>query len=126
MQGKALLIIPLSATIILTGLCIYFYFDPSDSALFPKCAFHTLTGWQCPGCGSQRAIHAMLHGDFATVFRFNAMMVAALPIMLILCVGECLRIRYPRLYMRLNSKWMIWSAFAVVTGWWIFRNLLNV
>lgn len=123
MRGKALLIIPLSTIIILTGICIYFYFDPSDSALFPKCTFYTLTGWQCPGCGSQRAIHAMLHGDFATAFRFNAMMVVALPVVLLLCVGECMRVRYPRFYMKLNSKWMIWSAFVVVTGWWIFRNL---
>jgi len=65
----------------------------------------------------------MLHGDFATAFHFNAMMVVALPIVLLLCVGECLRVRYPRFYMKLNSKWMIWSAFVVVTGWWIFRNL---
>ena len=42
---------------------VYFVFDPTTTRLFPKCAFYALTGFKCPGCGSQRAIHALLHAD---------------------------------------------------------------
>ena len=42
---------------------VYFTFDPAQEAYFPRCTFLTLTGYQCPGCGSQRALHALLHGD---------------------------------------------------------------
>ena len=40
---------------------IYYKFNPSDIAIFPKCPFLLLTGLKCPGCGSQRAIHSLLH-----------------------------------------------------------------
>ena len=108
-------VIPIAIIVAIVLICTYFYFDPSDSALFPKCTFYSLTGLQCPGCGSQRARHARL---------FNAMMVVAPPVIVLLCVGECLRTKYPNLYLRLNSKLVIWTAFVVVTGWWILRNLL--
>ncbi|MDE7397749.1 MAG: DUF2752 domain-containing protein, partial [Muribaculum sp.] len=38
---------------------IYAVFDPT-LPWFPKCLFRQLTGLECPGCGSQRAIHALL------------------------------------------------------------------
>lgn len=119
------LMIPAAIILALAGICIYFYFDPSESALFPKCSFYCLTGLKCPGCGSQRAIHALLHGDLSTAVRFNAMMVVALPVVLLLCVGELVRTRRPELYLKLNSRWVIRAAFIVVTGWWIVRNLIG-
>src|SRR5690554_8210264 len=39
------------------------------------------TGFYCPGCGSQRAIHLLLHGDIIGAFRFNPLMVLTIPIM---------------------------------------------
>lgn len=118
-------LIPAGIIMAILLLCIYFYFDPSDSILFPKCAFHSLTGLQCPGCGSQRAIHALLHGDIVTAFRFNAMMVVLLPVVVFLCIVEYLRCKYPGLYLRVNSRWVIWGAFIIVTAWWIIRNLVH-
>ena len=119
------ILIPTAVISAITLMCIYFYFDPSDSVLFPKCAFHSLTGLQCPGCGSQRAIHALLHGDIAEAFHYNAMMVIALPAVILLCVSECLRSKYPKFYLQINSKWIIRTAFIVVAGWWIIRNIIN-
>ena len=40
---------------------IYYIFDPSGSVIFPKCPVMSITGFPCAGCGSQRAIHALLH-----------------------------------------------------------------
>ena len=59
--------------IILIGalLMIYYWFDPSEIELFPKCPFYMLTGLKCPGCGSQRAIHSLLHLDFIGAIRYN-------------------------------------------------------
>ena len=53
-----------------TGLAVLFFFlDPAKHTIFPRCVFNSLTGYYCPGCGSQRAIHSMLHLDFAGVVR---------------------------------------------------------
>lgn len=63
----------------LTLLLIYGWFDPSTSHFFPKCPVKTLTHYDCPGCGSQRAIHALLNFEFREAFRQNALLVLALP-----------------------------------------------
>lgn len=60
-------------------LLIYGWFDPSTSHFFPKCPVKTLTHYDCPGCGSQRAIHALLNFEFREAFRQNALLVLALP-----------------------------------------------
>ena len=36
---------------------------------YPTCPFLAITGWYCPGCGSLRAVHDLLHGDLAGAVR---------------------------------------------------------
>jgi hypothetical protein len=50
-----------------------FFFDPATHRLFPGCTFHRVTGLNCPGCGATRSLHALLHGDFPTALRDNAL-----------------------------------------------------
>lgn len=44
--------------------------------------FHALTGWDCPACGGQRALHSLLHGRFGEALRFNPFLVVAVPYLL--------------------------------------------
>jgi hypothetical protein len=53
------------------GLLAFFLFDPASSGGFWVCPFHRITGWYCPGCGGQRALHELLHGHFAAALRLN-------------------------------------------------------
>ena len=57
-------------------LCL---FDPATSGVFPPCPVLYLTGWYCPGCGSLRAIHQLLHGHFYTAWAMNPLTVVLLP-----------------------------------------------
>ena len=61
---------------------IYFIYNPSENSFFIPCPFHFITGFFCPGCGSQRAIHLLLHGDVVGAFRFNPLMVLTLPVLI--------------------------------------------
>ena len=39
------------------GMALYFL-NPTDYTWVPKCPTKCLTGWDCPGCGFQQALHA--------------------------------------------------------------------
>ncbi len=105
---------------------VYFAFDPTGTALFPKCPFLTLTGLQCPGCGSQRAIHALLHGDVATAWRMNALLLPEIAFMALLAVAWLLRHRYPRLRSALASRPLIISVITIIIIWTIVRNIVHI
>jgi hypothetical protein len=55
-----------------------FFFNPATHGFYPVCAFHKLTGWNCPGCGATRALYALLHGNFSAALRDNALLLFAL------------------------------------------------
>jgi hypothetical protein len=61
---------------ILGAGAVVFFFNPSTHGFYPICLFHSLTGWNCPGCGGTRSLHALLHGKFALALKDNALFVA--------------------------------------------------
>ncbi len=62
-----------------TALAMLIVFDPATSGIFPPCPVHYLTGWFCPGCGSLRAIHQLLHGHLRAAWAMNPLTVVLLP-----------------------------------------------
>jgi hypothetical protein len=54
-----------------------YFFNPSTHGFYPICQFHRLTGLNCPGCGATRAFYALLHGQWETALRDNALFVLA-------------------------------------------------
>lgn len=113
------------SVVVIAGL-IYFFFNPADSNLFPKCPFYWLTGLKCPGCGSQRAIHSLLHLDLETAFKYNALLIFSLPIIIILGYAELNRIKHSNLYLKIHKAEFIWGYFIATIGWWISRNIFNI
>lgn len=105
------------------GATYLFIFEPGKSGFFPACPFRALTGFSCPGCGSTRGLHRLLHGDVVGAFEFNPLLVVALPFLLYALV------RYtnsavtgrPLKGNRLNAKY-IWMLFVVIMSFWVFRN----
>lgn len=59
-------------------LPLYFFIDPEKWKIFPKCPFLALTGLYCPGCGSQRAIHDLLHLRIASSLDHNLLVLPSL------------------------------------------------
>lgn len=103
---------------------IYFKFDPTvDNNLFPKCFFFLITGYQCPGCGIQRAVHCMLHGDVAGAWHYNAATFVAIPVLLVYAYAGMRRKSCVRLYNALNSTLAITIILVLVVAWWILRNI---
>ncbi len=53
--------------------------NPAESGLFPPCPFNALTGLHCPGCGTVRGLHQLLHGNLTAAMGLNPLMVLSLP-----------------------------------------------
>ena len=64
--------------IILLGITLFFI-DPEYSSFVPKCPFRWFTGLNCPACGSQRAIHQLLHLNIKRAFEYNPFLILSLP-----------------------------------------------
>ena len=60
--------------LVLLLVSLYYFFNPTVSNFFPKCPFYSMTGLFCPGCGSQRAIHDMMHLNIFEAINHNALM----------------------------------------------------
>lgn len=59
-------------------ITLVFFVNPSTHKIYPICQFHQLTGLNCPGCGSTRALYALVHGKFRDALRDNALFVLIL------------------------------------------------
>lgn len=115
----------LVAAILFLGLWLYGRYDPGQSVWFPKCMFHTLTGWKCPGCGSQRALHQLLQGNIAGAFRYNALLICAAPLLAFLFSAELLKDRFPRYFKASRNPIFSWGVLAVTLLWWLLRNIFG-
>jgi uncharacterized protein DUF2752 len=110
-------------SLLLTGAAYLYAFEPGKTGLFPVCIFRLLTGLQCPGCGSTRAAHQILHGHFVAAFMLNPLFLLAIPFLLFALL------RYSVIVMRggvprqnvLPAPY-IYGLFFVVLSFWIFRN----
>ena len=122
-KRHALMIV--TAVVAVIAAIVYFYYDPSSSRLFPRCLFLETTGVKCPGCGSQRAIHALLHGHVATAWHFNAMLVAAIPVIGFYLLVNLMQNKWPRLYRVLFSRAVLLSLVSLIVLWWLLRNVLG-
>jgi hypothetical protein len=96
-------------------------FDPSASVFFPKCPVMMLTGYPCAGCGSQRAIHALLHLDIRTALEYNVLVVIFVPILVLMFFSSAFRERFPKLYQLTHHKYVAYASLTVIILWWIIR-----
>lgn len=104
---------------------IYFLVDPSRSAWLPQCAFFRMTGLQCPGCGSQRMIHALLHGDIRGAWDYNAFLLLLIPLIILIALSEMAPRRCPRLFRAIHSPVMLILLCCAIVGWTIYRNFMT-
>lgn len=110
----------------LAFLLFYYIFDPIESGWMPQCLFHKVTGLHCMGCGSQRVLHNLLHGDLQAAFKANAFLVLSLPFLIFLIYLELSRSHYPRLYSKIHSLPMIVTITAMLVAWLFVRNIFGI
>lgn len=112
------------ATFATAALFTLFSFDPSAHRFYPRCTFHALTGWDCPGCGGLRAAHQLLHGNLRAAFQFNPLVVGGLPVFLYLAAGWFIpRIGSLPPWRYASSPAVAYAIAAAVITFGILRNV---
>jgi hypothetical protein len=102
---------------------VLFCFDPSGYSFYPVCVFHRSTGLLCPGCGSLRALHQLLHGHLAAAFRDNALLILTLPFVGWWAVRYVVRkVRRQPAGLDFSPVWL-WCALGAVILFGVLRNL---
>ena len=107
------------------GSLLYFFYDPALSDFFPQCIFHSLTNLDCPGCGSQRAIHALLHGNILLAADLNVMVVLFLPLLLYSGIVAIANTFFHQQWSQsiFYSSIFVKIVLVVVLLFWFLRNL---
>ena len=113
--------------VIMAGIYLFANYDPEKFRFYPKCPVYVLTGYQCPGCGSQRAFHHLIQGDFATAFQYNPLIMLLIPYILTGIYLEYMTNRNQSAVARIReilfSKWAILVLAIIFISFTVFRNL---
>ena len=102
----------------------YFFLNPHQQTdFFMSCPFYKITGYQCPGCGSQRAFHEVLHFHFLEAFKQNALFVLGIPYVLLIFYANFNKEKHQKLRQVLvgNKTLLILLIVAILFG--VLRNL---
>lgn len=79
----------------------------------------------CPGCGSQRAIHQLLHGHFSHAFQLNVLLI---PGLIYAIAGYGLAFFRPAAWPAIRLRWYsikaAWISLAIILVFWVVRNLI--
>ena len=98
------------------------------TGFMPRCIIKWATGWSCPGCGSQRAFMALLHGHPSEALEYNPILLPALMYLSILAAGYLMpEKRIPaRLYRGATSPATLIVVAATTVGWMVLRNIIGI
>lgn len=101
-------------------LLVLVFVDPRTARFAPICPLHATTGLHCPGCGTGRALHALVHGDLLLALRLNALAVAAIPVFLALALRMAI---HPEERLPVPPLWIRLLVYAVLLVFLVGRNL---
>ncbi|PHS65731.1 MAG: hypothetical protein COB12_06575 [Flavobacterium sp.] len=108
------------------GFGVYYFYtnDPSGKGSpFLVCITKTITDYDCPGCGGQRAFHELLHGNLIEAAKLNLFIYFFAPLLLFIFLKVTLKpfgIKLPDII--LATKWLVGILILML----IFTILRNV
>ena len=115
------ILLGIGAPAVIALVCFLVYAD----RLTVPCVFYELTGFYCPGCGSGRAVYAILHGSLRESFRYNPMLyILGIPSSVVLLL-EYLRLVFPSLHRKpvFIPPPVVTGCAVLLIAYWIARNI---
>ena len=105
-------------------LGLFYWKDPMQSSWFLICPLKLTTGYDCPGCGSQRALHQLLHFNFKQAFLLNPLLFLFAPYALLglFLNFKFLKHLFPNLQKQMFGIKFIMVAVVVILFFFVLRN----
>ncbi len=110
--------------IALAALVLY-RFPPAASSFYPICPVHEYLHLACPGCGTTRALAALLHGHLAEALHLNPLAIL-LVLPLVVIYGS---VAYARAIRDRDFRWpqlptpALYAGIALMVAFTVARNL---
>lgn len=138
-DGRPMVLIAVLAATLVAAAIVILRLGPTGGILLPPCPFKVLTGLACPGCGSVRAMHQLLHGNLVAALDLNPLAVLLLPLVAwqlatmvvsaLWGVGLSSRgfrgrgLRGRALWSPLETRWSAGIVLGAAVSFWILRNV---
>jgi len=105
-------------------LALVYRFAPSENSFYPDCLFAKLTGWECPGCGSTRALYALLHLRVTEAMTLNPLFTIGFPLVMVWALAQYVAvIRNGRTFAIRWPKNAVAAALLATFAFGVLRNL---
>ena len=110
------------------GGIVLYNLNPTQYWFMPKCPFKMITGLSCPGCGIQRAIHALLHGEFTEAISYNYFLAYSGPYALTFVVVWLMPDNNTRERIKkvIENKYIVDFYIVSFSIWFVVRNILDI
>jgi hypothetical protein len=115
----------------LAGLAaiILLVLPPTHYSFYPQCPIYDSLHLLCPGCGTTRALAALLRGHVKEALRFNALTTLLLPILIAYAIGAYRRLLNHKDLNHLQITWprlpsgVLYALATIAVIFTIVRNL---
>ena len=105
------------------GLVFVGAIDPNTPGHFPTCPLLEFTGTYCVGCGTLRALHALVHLDFSGFIHMNPALAAVIPYVALSWASWLRRTITGRPRTWLAPAWVIRAVLVLILAYWVIRNV---
>lgn len=113
-----------SAAAVTAAVCTRVYLvDPAQPGHYPTCPFFAITGLDCPGCGTARGLHQLLHGHVAAAMDYNVFLVLLGPLLVAVWLVEVARTAGWRGRVPSAPGFVMKAVPVVIALFWVVRNL---
>lgn len=101
------------------AIFILYRYNPATTWFYPVCPFKKLTGYNCPGCGTARALHCLLNGHIFRAVDHNLLIIPAL---IVIPAGLVASVTGKTNLVWRYANRPVWIA-VILTFFWVLRNL---
>lgn len=91
----------------------------------PECAFYSMTGIVCPGCGGTRAVRFLLKGDVVRSFMYHPFVIYCLVSYIVFMVYEFIKVHFKKFKKVFPVEIVCCVGVGVLLLQWIVKVVLQ-